>query len=881
MKTRQLKEHVESRLDAHGRTRLFSQLGFHINGHKPNSSGFVSGIKGPKVLGEGKNGNFSLNPSTGAVKDHGGTGYKGDLWNCIQDVRGCEFREALEWAAKELSIQIPTSREWDPFGDEARQTAHYDYVEEKGNRLFQVIKFELVDEDHPAYPDKTFRQRKWNVETRNWSWSTKGVRKPLYRLPRVLKAIERGETIHVVEGEKDVAALERIGLTATCNPQGAGKWRDEHSETLEGADVAIYPDNDKPGHDHANQVGSSLHGKAKSVKIVELPRLGKKGDAHDWVEAGGTATELKELVEAAEPYTPPKEPPTGIKHNSVTIRGGKYAARNGQLLEIKNDGDTAKVIADFEAYITEEITTEKGERIYKIEARTRAGRPFTLDIEAEKFEEDRSLKAKIGAAAGAKSPVRTGMTRHLSAALKMLSKDVDERRRFDRTGWTDGGFLIHGRETDDVEINLPRELPYATPENANLAKGREALDAAIKSLGPEHTTPLVSFALIGPLARSIKYLKRHAFFIRGRTGSLKTSFAQVLMCLWGEDFLKDEKLLKWGEGMTHNAAIALAAKAHDLPIPFDNYKPSTGRGDKDFINFIHMAVEGGEKARLNRNSELKERKELRCWPLCTGEDLPNTDAASLARLLTVEFAWQKGRANPDLTKAQELSGHLPAIGRAWIDWLESEEGKQTAERANEDFPQLRTKWADYLRKKRPDMVNILRVASNLASNALTYKTAMECPAFGDVLQAHHDSYKRGILNTADEMGEYTTESLEAQRLLSGLKSLLAAGRISFPHRLEASSRDEDEKRVGWQDDQGYYLILDAAIEVVQDLYKRSGGLGGVTKQTLCSQFDGLDLVASRSKSRTTKAVRVAGGSRHRVLHLKGEALDEIDKPEEE
>jgi hypothetical protein len=43
------------------------------------------------------------------------------------------------------------------------------------------------------------------------------------------------------------AVLERAGAAATCNPGGAGKWRDEYAETLVGATVVIVADRDKPG----------------------------------------------------------------------------------------------------------------------------------------------------------------------------------------------------------------------------------------------------------------------------------------------------------------------------------------------------------------------------------------------------------------------------------------------------------------------------------------------------------------------------------------------------------------------------------------------------------------------------------------------------------
>ena len=54
-------------------------------------------------------------------------------------------------------------------------------------------------------------------------------------------------------GEKDVDNLVQLGLTATTNPMGAGKWQESYSEILKGANVVILPDNDEPGRNHAVQ----------------------------------------------------------------------------------------------------------------------------------------------------------------------------------------------------------------------------------------------------------------------------------------------------------------------------------------------------------------------------------------------------------------------------------------------------------------------------------------------------------------------------------------------------------------------------------------------------------------------------------------------------
>jgi len=166
--------------------------------------------------------------------------------------------------------------------------ATYDYVDEEGKLKFQVIRF---------YP-KGFSQRRPDGKG-GWLWNLEGMKRVPYKLPEVIKAITEGKLIFIVEGEKDADNLVKMGFTATTNSGGAGKWTEEHSKWLVGADVVILPDNDEPGRKHAEQVADSLKGIAKSIRIVQLPGLPPKGDVSDWIEAGGTALELQYLISKA------------------------------------------------------------------------------------------------------------------------------------------------------------------------------------------------------------------------------------------------------------------------------------------------------------------------------------------------------------------------------------------------------------------------------------------------------------------------------------------------------------------------------------------------------------------------------------------------------
>jgi putative DNA primase/helicase len=165
-----------------------------------------------------------------------------------------------------------------------RTVARYPYVDEEGTLLFHV---------HRTAP-KGFYQVPANGK--RGAGAMDGARLVPYRLPEVLAARDRGETVFVVEGEKDADALVAAGRTATCNPGGAGKWSklgDDVRSCFKGADVIVVADDDRVGWTHARQVARSLHGVAADVTVTQ-PGTGHK-DIAEHLGAGLAVDDL-ELV---------------------------------------------------------------------------------------------------------------------------------------------------------------------------------------------------------------------------------------------------------------------------------------------------------------------------------------------------------------------------------------------------------------------------------------------------------------------------------------------------------------------------------------------------------------------------------------------------------
>jgi len=159
------------------------------------------------------------------------------------------------------------------------ETAEYIYTDESGAPLYKVIRFE----DPKCVKPKTFRQKRPVIEngSARWAWGADGVRLVPFHLPRLLQGVARGETVLVVEGEKDVLNLEKLGFVATCNSGGAGKWRSEHAEHLHGANAVVIPDNDQPGREHAELVARSIDGVASRIRTLVLPNLPSRNQRRD------------------------------------------------------------------------------------------------------------------------------------------------------------------------------------------------------------------------------------------------------------------------------------------------------------------------------------------------------------------------------------------------------------------------------------------------------------------------------------------------------------------------------------------------------------------------------------------------------------------------
>jgi len=556
-------------------------------------------------------------------------------------------------------------------------------------------------------------------------------------------------------------------------------------------------------------------------------------------------------------------------------------------------------IADFTAQITETIQPENGNPIHRVTGVTFTGKPLEIEIGADEFQDTKILTAalSIATARDPRAGIHVGMGQHLPMAIRRLTPlEVPITALYRRTGWADSKFLLPGRSFPGIRLDLISDLPYEIASNADLKKGTDALMSLIQSVGPQNSLPALMTFFAAPLAHLLGLRdERYVTMIRGRTGKFKTSWAQTAMCLYGPGFAAERHLIKWGDGATTNAIEALASFSHDMPFLMDNYKPNTGEGERGLIKLIHRMAEGSGRRRLDRNAMLRPTPELYSWLIMTGEDTPQNDIATSARMLLISFDDQPADAAQRLSHAQANSEHLCAVGRRWIEWLESPDSIDIVQEWRKKFAPTRQYYLDLLLKTNPDAINgnPRRIAQNLAVNCLTWEILRRCPDIGPYFNLQ-EAYPAGLRSITQAMATATVQSNPGLVFINALRELLASERALLldsdksakdvtgakntsaagENAGETNNGDTARRMIGYTAaDGGAYLLPELARSAVDSLLGKEA-LAQASSTALYKRLDELGYLSSKGKDGTLIFKKINGKSK-RVLHLNQAAIEPL------
>jgi DNA polymerase bacteriophage-type len=230
-------------------------------------------------------------------------------------------------------------REW------GENVASYIYKDAGGNPYLKVVRTSA----------KQFPQFHWNGG--HWVKGKPNGPKIPYRLPELIAA-KSDVPIVVCEGERDADNAVALGLVATTNSEGAGKWTNDLNHWFAGKQrVNILEDNDNAGRAHAAKVAVAMHGVGvPDIRVVSFPELPEHGDVSDWIEQGHAKDELLARANAAPKWEPSQL--RGARASNIPIAAIDWLWPNrfalGKLGIIAGLPDEGKglVFADMAARVT-------------------------------------------------------------------------------------------------------------------------------------------------------------------------------------------------------------------------------------------------------------------------------------------------------------------------------------------------------------------------------------------------------------------------------------------------------------------------------------------------------------------------------------------------
>ena len=218
------------------------------------------------------------------------------LFHCrSQNCDAKHFRTICNYLVEKCGL--PRSR----VGGDSRTPGEtrYSYHDRDGSYAWTKIKY------FTKSGKRRFACKVWHEATGQWSDGRPQNVPLLFHLDVVGTALTACPTtpLLIVEGEKDVVTAGELGVLATTNADGAGKWRIEDTQTIVDLGVRkviVCPDNDGPGIEHSIGVAKMFQQAGIEVRWLELPGLGAKEDLSDWVPRQvHPDARLVELIEAA------------------------------------------------------------------------------------------------------------------------------------------------------------------------------------------------------------------------------------------------------------------------------------------------------------------------------------------------------------------------------------------------------------------------------------------------------------------------------------------------------------------------------------------------------------------------------------------------------
>ena len=723
----------------------------------------------------------------------------------------------------------------------------------------------------------------------------------VYRLPAVKAAIQAGETVYVVEGEKDADTLARLGRCGTTCARGADSWTQAHGEQLRGADVIVIPDNDNSGKKHEESVLRSLTGVAKRVRVAHLkdayPELKEKGDITDLCEAIGDSAALEILDDLAEKALDPAVQLYQQAIGAFNAMGG-YCVRDGCICQQQED--TSKMLCTFVALPVEEVTKDDGvhiEKALRICGWNRAGRPMSTQmVDVSKYSgmawamDGWGLEANIMPGTTVKDKLRSVIQ---AAGAQVATKKVV----YMHSGWRriegkwcylyQGGCV--GAEAMDVQLG-PGLENYGLD---HIDEGIDLVDATLTSwslaniCSPRVGLPMLGVTYLAPLMEFLDragYAPSFITMLKGPSGTRKTSTAMLFSNHYGT-FSYSQAPASFND--TRNAVSRKAFYLKDMPMVVDDYYPPMTRDEKRKMQAIAQQLSRAfgnhqNRGRLGADLSLQTNDPPRALAIMTGELVPDIGPSGVGRLYIIEVDRDDVRDTEDFMDIWKRArrGELRKAMRGYIEWL--------APQADGLKDALGTMFEDYRRRattalresgthsRTPNAVAHIMIGLTMMLRYMESLGVNSAEGTADLLE----DYWQVITGNSVQQAEETMQDSPVEMFLAAVRELLDSRAITVKD-ISIGSKDSGSWKdmAGYVDQNNYYLMADTVYGRVVQFYGDQERMFPLNKAELLRQMKVQGLLIPDGSGKSTKVKRISGAKNTRYLWVPRWVIEGGSAPE--
>ena len=481
--------------------------------------------------------------------------------------------------------------------------------------------------------------------------------------------------------------------------------------------------------------------------------------------------------------------------------------------------------------------------------------------------------------------------------LEMQCEDAETRTCYAHTGWkiiNNERVFLNGENsvtadglTDRYSVELDPDLRRCYRFISRDISEAEAFDVLLnmtpKAAPDWLLVPSLAYVFLSPLNAMLREKGAEpsfSFYLIGKTGSYKSSWAKVLLSFFGRLGYAETAPITFLD--TQNAIGRKLALGADIPLLLDDRRPTNNAADKIRYEGIEKYVSSaiGDRAargRLNADATAKTSYIARCNLIVTAEEaFQNIGSSSIARSVSVEL-------KPDSICFDELRGlqarseQLNRVMTLFLQWLiiNYEAVKNSAD---SQLSQYREFFTGAGHPRLATAFSQLMFSYSIMLAFLQDKERLDQSRASGMC----DRTKEIFLSMCEQQSKKVNDERPTKLFVDLLGELLDTRQVRLHdlNTLESKAGNffPTDKTIGFRDGSYLYLIPKAVYTAVLQYYSKSGYTFPASPATLWKQFkDEGKLICDGDRLDKRKTIN---GKTRRYICLCADVLDDLESGKE-